>query len=71
MAAFIIICYLKLLLSNFSLYIVDSVSNSADTGSVLIGNLDIKHALELHKKFYSVKRICTKIIGEVCAFGNL
>ena len=42
----------------------DSVANSANLLSLVVGDGDAKFLFELHNQFYSVERVCTKVVGE-------
>ena len=48
-----------------------SILDGGDAAGFLIGNLDSEYFFKLHKKLDGIKRIRTKVICEICGFGNL
>lgn len=47
-----------------------SIAYSTNLLSLVVGDRDTEFFLEFHDKFYSVKRVCSKIVSEASFVSN-
>ena len=64
------LCFVKNLFCVL-LDVCDSVANSANLLSLVVGDRDTELLLELHDELYGIQRVCTEVVSETCFGLNL